>query len=186
MSYNLYGVIRNHLTSLMMGTYTVSGARVMQVGRFKRLAQDKTVETTPANEVERSFQINFTNTEELEPWNSFNIEALQKIDFDVVVGYQYTRGGMFPDDTAEGLSSMQGNGDDDSVNDRAFTDSTEIIKLFSYHANFGIIQASPLVDIFSIQPLNNNTLTYFKDRAVMVIKMQLFLKISTSSDYSGF
>ena len=86
----------------------------------------------------------------------------------------------------EGLSSMQGNADGDSINDRAFTDSTEIIKLFSYHANFGIIQASPLVDIFSIQPLNNNTLTYFKDRAVMVIKMQAFLKISTNSDYSGF
>ena len=170
----------------MLGTYTAAGARVMQVGRFKRLAQDKTVETTPANEVERSFQFNFTNTEELEPWNSYNIEALDRINFEVVVGYQYTRGGMFPDDTGEGLSSMQGNGDGDSINDRAFTDSTEITKLFSYHANFGIIQASPLVDIFSIQPLNNNTLTYFKDRAVMVIKMQLFLKISTSADYSGF
>lgn len=184
MSYNLYGVIRNHLTGLMMGTNT--GPRVMQVGRFKQLSQDRRVETTPANEAERCFQIIITGSEELEPWNSFNIEALEKINFEVVVGYQYTSAGMFPDDTAEGISSMQGNGDGDSVNDRAFTDSSEIIKLFSYHANFGIIQASPLVDIFSIQPLNNNTLTYFKDRAVMVIKMQLFLKISTSADYSGF
>lgn len=186
MSYNLYGVIRNHLTALMMGTYTPAGARVFQVGRFKRLSQDRSIETTPPNEVERSFEITITNTEELEPWNSFNIESLEKIDFQIAVGYQYTNAGMFPDDTAEGLSSMQGNGDVDSINDRAFTDSSEIIKLFSYHANFGIIQASPLVDIFSIQPLNNNTLTYFKDRAVMIIKMQLFLKISTSADYSGF
>lgn len=186
MSYNLYGVIRNHLTSLMMGTNTGAGARVMQPGRFKLLSQDRSVETTPPNEVERSFQIIITNSAELEPWNSFNIEALEKIDFQMVVGYQYTNGGMFPDDTAEGLSSMQGNGDGDTINDRAFTDSTEIIKLFSYHGNFGIIQASPLIDIFSIQPMNNSTLTYFKDRAVMIIKMQLFLKISTSSDYSGF
>ena len=186
MSYNLYGVIRNHFISLMMGTNTAVGARVMQPGRFKRLAQDKNVEDTPANEVERTFNINITNTEELEPWNSYNIEALEKVDFEMIVGYQYTRAGMFPDDTAEGISSMQGNADNDSVNDRAFTDSTEIIKLFSYHANFGVIQQSPLVDIFSIHPLNNSTLTYFKDRAVLVIKMQAFLKISTSSDYSGF
>lgn len=186
MSYNLYGVIRNHFITLMMGTNPSAGARNMQVGRFKRLPQDKNVEDTPVNEVERCFQFNFTGTEELEPWNSFNIEALEKIDFDIVVGYQYTRAGMYDDITAEGLSSMQGNADGDSINDRAFTDSTEIIKMFSYHANFGVLQASPLVDIFSIQPLNNNTLTYFKDRAVMVIKMQAFLKISTTSDYSGF
>lgn len=169
----------------MLGTIG-NGGRALQVGRFKRLSQDKNVEDTPANEVERSFAINFSNTEELEAWNSYNVESLEKVQFEIIVGYQYTRAGMFPDETAEGLSSMQGNADNDSVNDRAFTDSAEIIKTFSYHANFGVIQQSPLVDIFSIQPLNNNTLTFFKDRAVMVLKMEAFLKTSTSADYSGF
>lgn len=180
---NLYKALRTRIQDLMLGNVGYSG-RAFSVGRFKTCPQDKTVETVPENDCERAFRINFTGSEELEAWNSLCDYSLEKAQFEIKVAYQYTKGGMFPDGY-EGYEATQGNGDIDALNDRAMTDAVEIVKILSYHENFGIIQVSPVVDVFSFHPLNDNSLDIFKDRAILTVKMEAYYRISTSSSYSG-
>lgn len=181
---NLYAVIRNRIEGLMLGSIG-NGSRVLESGRFKTCPQDKTVETIPVNNCERSFRILFVGVKEFDDsWNSLNVDSLEKVQFNIKVAYQYTKGGMYTDEF-EGFDSTQGNGDIDSVQDRVYTDVLAIIKVMSYHENFGILQASPLVDVFSFHPLGDNSLDIFSDRAILTIKMEAWLKISTTSDYSG-
>ena len=181
---NLYAVLRNQIEGLILGTVG-NGGRVISSGRFKSCPQDKTVENIPVNDCERSFRLFFQGMEEFEDgWNSLNVDAREKIQFCIKIAYQYTRGGMYPEEY-EGLSKLQGNGDIDSVNDRAFSDAVELIKTISYYENYGILQASPKIDVFSFHPLNKNSLDLFNDRAILTINMEAWVQIDTTSDYGG-
>lgn len=180
---NLFRVLRNHLDGLMLGNIG-NGGRILQSGRFHTCPEDKTPETIPLNDCERAFEINFTGLSELEGWNSLNIDATYRVRYNVTISYMYTKAGIY-EEGFEGFSQMQGNADNNAVNDRALTDAAEVIKTMTYHENFGILQASPLVDVFSLHPLNQNELNFFKDRAILNIGMEAYVKVATTSDYSG-
>lgn len=181
---NLFAVLRNQIEGLLQGTIG-NGGRIITAGRFRSCPQDRTVENIPVNDCERSYRVSFLGIQEFDDgWNSLNLYAREKVQFDIKIAYQYTRGGMYPEEY-EGLSKLQGNGDIDSVTDRAFSDATEVIKTISYYQNYGVLQVSPRIDVFSFHPLNKNSLDVFNDRAILTISMEAWVEIDTSSDYGG-
>lgn len=179
----LFRPIRQRIQNLLLGTY---GTNVkLEPGRFKTCSQDTTPETVPPNDCERKFRIVFTEFEELEPWNSLNVHVFHKVKFNIVISYQYTKGGMFEEEQG-GFEETSGNGDHDAVHERAFTDAHDIMRTLTFHENFGMLQASPLVEVFSFHPSDGgNSLELFSDRAILTYSLEAYVKTLTSLSYAS-
>jgi hypothetical protein len=176
--------VRQQVEGLILGSRGT--AVTLEPGRFQTCPQDRTPETIHADSCERSFRVVFDGFDELEPWNSLNVHVFHKVFFTVVIAYQYTKGGMFGG--SEGYTDTSGNGDHDAVYDRAFTDAHDINRTLTYHQNFGVLNASPLVEVFSFHPATEgtkNSLELFSDRAVLKIRYEAFVKTLTSTSYGG-
>ena len=167
----------------MLGTY---GNNVtLESGRFKTCSQDTTPATVHVNDCERKFRVVFTGLEELEPWNSLNVHVFHKVKFNIVIAYQYTKAGMF-DEEQGGFEETSGNGDHDAVQERAFTDAHDLMRTLTYHENFGVLQVTPLVEVFSFHPSDEgNSLELFSDRAILTFGMEAFVKTLTSVSYAA-
>lgn len=180
----IFKTIRQQVEGLVLGS---RGTTVtLEAGRFKTCPQDRTPETTHADSCERRFRVVFEGFEELEPWNSLNVHVFHKVRFSVVLGYQYTKAGLFEE--TEGFEETAGNGDHDSVQERAFTDAHDINRTLTYHENFGILNASPLVEVFSFHPATEgepNSLELFSDRGILKIRYEALVKTLTNTSYAG-
>jgi hypothetical protein len=180
----LFRTIRNRVEDLLLGT--VGTTVTMERSRFKLCSQDTNPTTVHANDCERKFKVSIGGFEELEPWNSLCQEMLLKVKFNIKVSYQYTKGGMFDEET-EGFETTQGNGDENAVNERAFTDGYDISRVIVYHENFGTLNQSPLVEVFSFHPSpdEKHGLELFSDRGVLTMYFEALVRTQAGVSYAG-
>lgn len=164
--------VRQWVEGLALGTggsgYSIASER------FHALAPDCTIQTHPADSVERAIEIDVDGVEPLMERNHYDGFVLRTFVVKVSVGYLYTRAGG---DNAEGLTEQHGEATINAIKDRACVDHFDLMRVFSDPDNRAL--ASPA--IIAMIAEETYELEVLEDRIVMSFALQVQAQVSTTA-----
>jgi hypothetical protein len=148
---------------------------VITANTFHRCSQDRTIETLEITGLERAVKIEFTGKKDfINPQDKWSGYQLTKREMLVKIGYIFTGLGQYP--TTDASNDMTGEASKETIEERSRDDTLRIEANLGCFTNHGSLNPH----VIDCEPIGQDPIEWFEDRAVVTVKFQLTLRESMS------